>query len=112
MATNLAKHFPGLLIWNRDPSKCAPLLSQPELKCKQASSLKEVAEQANIIFIMLANDTAVTAVVKELIGFKPSDQGLSVIVDCSTVLPSCTEELSNAAKASGIEYIACPVLGR
>ncbi|PNH10825.1 putative oxidoreductase YfjR [Tetrabaena socialis] len=35
-----------------------------------------------------------------------------IIVDCSTVSPETTADLSRAAQAVGAAYVACPVLGR
>ncbi|GFR40341.1 hypothetical protein Agub_g883 [Astrephomene gubernaculifera] len=110
-----------LYVYNRDPSKTESLLSGPEsANFRAASGLEDIAKNCNVIFTMLAHDAAVKDVMGKVVEFLKSanaaddghQQQPRVFVDCSTVSPDTTREMSAAAEAAGALYIACPVLGR
>ncbi|KXZ45111.1 hypothetical protein GPECTOR_58g560 [Gonium pectorale] len=132
MASSLARKFlapsgQSLRIFNRDPAKLQPLLSDESLRCVAITSgLAEMTDTCDVIFMMLSHDGAVLEVVGQLLdALRPSpgaggsrEEPASgprpprVIVDCSTVSPDTTKEMASAAEAAGAQYVACPVLGR
>ena len=77
----------------------------------QCASSQEVAEKADIIFIMVPDTSDVE---KVLFGDKGIAQGLSkgkIVVDMSSISPIATKEFAQKINALGCEYLDAPVSG-
>ncbi|KAF3767363.1 NAD(P)-binding protein [Cryphonectria parasitica EP155] len=112
MAKNIAEKADldsPLLLFNRSQQRATDLSAKlAPGKSEVAGSLESGASQADVIFICLANDMAVTETVNSLA--KTDLQG-KVLVDCSTVHPDTTEAIAKTVTSGGAEFVACPVFG-
>ncbi|PNW79138.1 hypothetical protein CHLRE_09g401997v5 [Chlamydomonas reinhardtii] len=88
-----------------------------------ADNLEAVARTCDVVFTMLAHDAAVREVATQLAtafaaaGAAASGAGAAgavprILVDCSTVSPDTTREMAALLGGVGVQYVACPVLGR
>ena len=80
-------------------------------KATQCASAQEVAEKADIIFIMVPDTPDVE---KVLFGDKGIASGLSkgkVVVDMSSISPIATKEFASKINALGCDYLDAPVSG-
>jgi 3-hydroxyisobutyrate dehydrogenase len=108
MGFPMARHLAGtgneITVWNRTIEKAKPLANYG---ARIAGSIKELAENSDVIFIMVADDEASRSVLKEVFSHgKPQ-----IIVNHSTVSPIHTREAYENAIAVGTEYLAVPVMG-
>lgn len=109
MSLNLVKAGYDVTVWNRTPSKADNLVAAG---AKLAASPKEVAEQSDIIFTMVADGKIMqhvaldgaTGIISGL------DEGKTVI-DMSTVAPQESEIVALALEHVGAEYLRAPVTG-
>lgn len=112
MAKNIAekgKLDSPLLLFNRTTQRATDLNAKiAPGKSEVASSLEAAASQADVIFICLANDKAVTETVDALSG---TDIKGKVVVDCSTIHPDTTDAVAETLTSRGAEFVACPVFG-
>jgi len=83
-----------------------------KMGAKVVSSLKEVAESAEIILLSLPMPSDVKEVVLEKNGILINSRKGCIIVDLSTVDPFSTQRNAKEAKKVGIGYLDAPVLGR
>lgn len=108
MALNLARAGATLVIWNRTPDKSEPLR---DLGADVATSPDEVFRAARVVFVMLANEEAMDAV---LLPDRP-DFGARVagrtIVQMGTTSPSYSRDLEARITAAGGTYVEAPVSG-
>lgn len=74
-------------------------------------SIKEVAEQCDIIITMLPNSPHVKAVVLEDGGIVNYAKDGTLIVDMSSIAPGASKEMYNLLKPHGIHMIDAPVSG-
>jgi len=80
-------------------------------KAKACDSIREVVEQANIIFLMLPDTPDVA---KVLFGENGVTSGLSkgkTVVDMSSISPMDTKEFAKKINALGCDYLDAPVSG-
>ncbi len=111
MGMEMARRLVGLdvdlVIWNRSSGEAVDELERAG--ARRAESVVE-AMDADIVFSMLADDTAV------LERFDESTLGAarrgSVHVNMSTISVETAVRLTDAHRAAGIAYVAAPVLGR
>ncbi len=92
-----------LTVWNRSKEKADPLL---ENGVTAAETLAEAAASAEVVMTSLANDDAVREVALGPHGIL-SAIGDRTFVDCSTISPTLSAELSEAFA----RFIALPILG-
>lgn len=104
MARRLLEAGYKVVVWNRTLSKARPL---QELGAVVAGELREVAERADTVIVMVSDDEASEAVVRGLVS---SRRGIC-IVNHSTVSPSHTLQARQLAEAAGSTYLAVPVMG-
>lgn len=108
MAKNLlAKGF-SVTVWNRDSTKCAPLV---EAGAKQASSAAECVEASSITFAMLADPAAASAVVFGPNGVLEAMKAGKSYVDVSTVDDTTALKIGEAITAKGGRFLEAPVSG-
>lgn len=104
----LAAGFP-LMVWNRSPDKCAPLV---EAGARQASSPAELCAHADIVLLCLAD----TAVVREVVfgngGIVEGARAGQLLVDHSSLEPAATRSMAAELEArSGMRWVDAPVSG-
>lgn len=95
-------------VYNRTPSKAAPLVEQG---ARQAASPAEAVESGGIAITMLSNDEAAEAVTLGDDGVL-AKLGNGVHISMSTISPDCTRRLASRHDAQGGHYVAAPVFGR
>jgi len=98
-----------LLLYNRTAQRALDFASQfgPN-EALAVPSIAQGVSLADIIFIMLSDDTAVTSTLEEIL---TQDVTGKLIIDCSTIHPSTTEKLAEAATTQGAEFLTAPVFG-
>ncbi|HUZ25085.1 MAG TPA: NAD(P)-dependent oxidoreductase [Streptosporangiaceae bacterium] len=106
MAENLLAAGADLVVHNRSRPAQDALVA---LGAAGAGSAGEVAERADIIITMLADDAAVRAVVGEAL--LPAARPGSLIADMSTVSPALSRELAARAGERGAAMLDAPVSG-
>ncbi len=108
MAHNLIKNNYKLIVHNRTREKADPLI---KAGAEWADSPLDVGAEADILFTMLSNPQAVYEVSLGEEGFLSSMKNNALWVDCSTVNPTFSKEMSKKAGESGIRFIDAPVAG-
>jgi 3-hydroxyisobutyrate dehydrogenase/glyoxylate/succinic semialdehyde reductase len=118
MAANLQARGYTLIVFNRTRNKAEALLRGG---ATWANTPAGVADQADVLFTMLANPEAVEAAAlgpqaAEAAGL--SNDGFlhdmrpgSIWVNCSTVNPSFARRMAAEARANGVRYLDAPVSG-
>ncbi len=107
MAANLLSADVELVVFNRTPAKTAPLAAQG---ANVATSMADFAE-VDILFTMLAHPDAVTAVSLGKNGFLNHLQLGTLWVDCSTVTPSFSQQMSDESAIHKVQFLEAPVAG-
>ncbi|MFN3593404.1 MAG: NAD(P)-dependent oxidoreductase [Thiobacillaceae bacterium] len=108
MALNLLKAGYPLTVFNRTAARAAPLA---EAGAQVAVSPRAVAAASRVIFINVADDTAVESV---LFGHEGLVQGLapdSVVVDMGTTSPTATRAFAHRLAERGCTLLDAPVSG-
>jgi len=94
--------------YNRTPQKAAPLVARG---MKLAPTPRQVAESVDVLFSMVSNTEALDAIAHgedgALAGLRPG----STWLEMSTVSPSATRRLAEAAAARGATLLDAPVSG-
>jgi 3-hydroxyisobutyrate dehydrogenase-like beta-hydroxyacid dehydrogenase len=108
MAENLLDKGFELIIHNRTKEKAKDLLQKG---AKWAESPRDVAQEADIIFTMLANPQVVESVALGEDGFLHHFSEGKLWVDCSTVHPAFTRKMAEEASKYGIRFLDAPVAG-
>ncbi|QIX00970.1 hypothetical protein AMS68_006487 [Peltaster fructicola] len=91
-------------VYNRTTARSEKLVSS--VGKSKVATLEETTD-ADIIFICLADDDAVTETVNTIL---PRCKG-KLIVDCSTIHPDTTDKIAKTINDAGAEFVACPVFG-
>jgi 3-hydroxyisobutyrate dehydrogenase-like beta-hydroxyacid dehydrogenase len=73
-----------------------------------ASSLQDLADQCEVVIVVVLNDPQVIQVVGEILRHPGK---LHTIIVCSTILPNTATTLSEQARKAGISLIDAPVSG-
>ena len=94
--------------YNRTPAKAQPLL---EAGMKWADSPRAAAEAADVVFSMIANNTALRAVNEGENGIVAGLSAGKIYVEMSTVSPAAIRELAKQVEAKGAEMLDAPVSG-
>lgn len=112
MGCSMVSHLLGAgyhcTIYNRSPSKCIPL------KAKGAvivTSPKAVAEQADVVFVIVGFPTDVREVVLGHDGVFAGLKRGGVLIDCTTSTPSLAQEIYTQGQQKGVATIDAPVSG-
>ncbi len=108
MAKRLLNHDIHLKIHNRTKSKAQDLIQSGAQWC---SSPGEAADGADIVITMLADPAAVEETAFGDEGFTCYMKKDSVWLDCSTVHPSFSENVSQRSHDLRIHFLDAPVLG-
>ena len=108
MARNLVKAGHRLVVHNRSRRAVRDLVAEG---AEEAWSPKEVAARAGVIITMLPNSPDVELVAAGENGLFEGVSPGDIIVDCSTISPETTSELSNQANQLGVAWLDAPVSG-
>ncbi|MFD3940289.1 NAD(P)-dependent oxidoreductase [Streptomyces sp. NPDC058611] len=108
MSLNLARAGTPLVVWNRTAAECEPLRA---VGAEVAASPAEVFERADMVILMLADETAVDAV----LGRGTRDFAACVaghtVVHMGTTSPEYSSSLQDDIRAAGGRYVEAPVSG-
>lgn len=104
----LAAGYP-LVVWNRNPEKCAPLVA---LGATQVQQRAELCGHADIIMLCLADTAAVeqTMFAEGGIAFKVQ-ANRHIVVDFSSIDPAATVEMAGRLATMGGRWLDIPVSG-
>jgi len=109
MARNLLRAGHEVAVWTNSTAK-AQKLADAE-KGRFCAAPKEVAENADVIFLCVGD----TAMAKEVIlgkdGIIEGARPGSTVVDCSTVAVSASREIGKALKVKAVDFLDAPVTG-
>ncbi|HEX2225736.1 MAG TPA: NAD(P)-dependent oxidoreductase [Candidatus Binatia bacterium] len=94
--------------YNRTPAKAQRLL---DAGMKWAASPRAAAEAADVVFSMIANNTALQAVTEGEEGIVAGLSAGKIYVEMSTVSPAAIRELAKQVAATGAEMLDAPVSG-
>lgn len=108
MALNLVHAGTPVVVWNRTPAGCEPLRAAG---AEVAAGPAEVFDRAGTVFLMLADETAVDAV----LGRGTPDFAALVaghtVVHMGTTAPEYSGGLEDDIRAAGGRYVEAPVSG-
>ena len=88
IAANLLRAGHALTVWNRSPGKAAPLV---QAGARQAATPGEAAAGSEVVFSMLADDTALDAVIDEVLRQLPRG---ALHIGLSTIAVATAERLA------------------
>lgn len=108
MARNLLQAKYKLVVYNRTKSKEKKLT---EAGAESSDSPRDLAEKADIIFIMVSDDEAVKAVFHGEKGLLSADVPGKVIINMSTISPTLSIEMSGLCDEKEHKYMDAPVSG-
>ncbi|NUW41934.1 NAD(P)-dependent oxidoreductase [Nonomuraea rhodomycinica] len=108
MALNLARAGTPLVVWNRSPSRAEPLRAAG---AHVASGPGEVFGRARVVFLMLADEAAMDAVLGRGTPACADRVAGRVVVHMGTTSPDHSRELEEDVRAAGGGYVEAPVSG-
>lgn len=108
MAKNVISAGINTVVWNRTASVMDELI---QAGAKSAINPLDLAEQTDIIFLMLSNDAAVYEVVLGENGIVHAHQKPELIINTSTVSPETSIDISKQLAEKSIQYLEAPVTG-
>jgi 3-hydroxyisobutyrate dehydrogenase/glyoxylate/succinic semialdehyde reductase len=108
MAANLLKGGHELIVYNRTASKAESLINMGAIP---AALPVDTAKDTDVLFTMMSTPEAVKSAALSVNGFLGGASKKLIWVDCSTVNPSFTKWMANAAAEKGVRFIDAPVSG-
>ena len=108
MARNLIDAGHSLLVHSRSPE---PVEALAEAGAETASSPREVAEGADVVITMLPDSPAVEAVVLGEDGVLTGASEGDLLIDMSTIHPTVSVAVAEAAAERGVAALDAPVSG-
>jgi len=108
MALNLRRAGHRLFVHARREAAMKPMIAAGACAC---ASPAEVARQADILFVMVADTPDVEQVILGRDGVRDGIRAGSVVVDMSTISPAATRTLAERLRERGAELLDAPVSG-
>jgi 2-hydroxy-3-oxopropionate reductase len=108
MARNLQEAGHALVVHSRSPE---PVEALAEAGAETAGSPREVAERAHVVITMLPDSPAVEAVVLGEDGVLAGASEGDLLVDMSTIHPTVSVAIAQAAAEHGVAALDAPVSG-
>ncbi|MCX4759437.1 NAD(P)-dependent oxidoreductase [Streptomyces sp. NBC_01275] len=108
MALNLARAGTPLVVFNRTPARCEPLRTAG---AEVAASPAEVFDRAGTVILMLADETAVDAVLGRATPDFAGRVAGHTVVHMGTTSAQYSAGLRDAVRAAGGNYVEAPVSG-
>ena len=109
MARNLLRAGHEVAVWSNTTAK-AQKLADTE-KGKFCATPKEVAENADVLFVCVGDTQMAKEVILGAGGIVEGIRPGSVVVDCSTIAVSESRHIGQALKAKGVDFLDAPVTG-
>lgn len=106
MAANLLKKGFSLTVYDLRPE---PMDELSALGAIPASSCKNVAENTSVIITMLLSSPHVETAVLEKDGVLEGARPNSVLIDMSSIAPSCTRKVGKILAGRGVDMLDAPV---
>ncbi|WP_418320837.1 NAD(P)-dependent oxidoreductase [Piscinibacter sakaiensis] len=107
IATNLAKHGHKLVLFEHVGNQ--PLDALTAAGAVTVRSLRELGSRSDVVILVLTGSPQVEAVVMGddgiLAGLRPG----SIVIDCSTAMPSSTIQVAQAVEAVGCHFLDAPM---
>ncbi|BAH40230.1 NADP-dependent dehydrogenase [Gemmatimonas aurantiaca T-27] len=99
----------SVVVWNRSSEKLAPLLAAG---ATAAGSMRELAEQVDIVCICLTDTSAVEDVLFGANGIASAMRAGQLLVDLSSIAPDATQRMATRLHSeAGARWIDAPVSG-
>jgi 3-hydroxyisobutyrate dehydrogenase len=108
MAQRLLSVGHPVMVWNRDPARCAPLVAAG---ASMAATPAEVTAACDTVLSMLFDGPAVAAVYQGPQGLLAADARGRLFIEMSTIGPESSQVTARAVQAAGAEFVECPVGG-
>ena len=108
MASHLADSGHTVYVYNRSPEPLKQLCAKGAQAC---GSCREVAQKAEIIFIMVPDTPDVEAALFGPDGVADGLKKGAIVVDMSSISPIATKEFAKKLTAKGVEMLDAPVSG-
>ncbi|MEU2157684.1 NAD(P)-dependent oxidoreductase [Streptomyces sp. NPDC019396] len=108
MALNLAHAGTPLVVWNRTPARCDALRGAG---AEVAANAAEVFDRADVVIIMLADGTAIDAVLTRGTPRFAALVAGRTVVPMGTTSPEYSRGLRDDVRAAGGQYVEAPVSG-
>lgn len=112
MVTNLVEKGnldKPLILYNRTKKRSEELAAElPAGKTEIVDSIEEGLKKADVVFTIVSNDAAVTAIFDT---FLKNDVTGKLFVECSTIAPETTEQVAKSITEKGGQFVASPVFG-
>jgi 3-hydroxyisobutyrate dehydrogenase-like beta-hydroxyacid dehydrogenase len=108
MADNFLKNGYELYVWNRSPEKAKDLVKDGAVLCK---SPKEVAEKADMVFDVTANDKSSKRTWTARDGILAGATKDSILISCATLSTAWFDELAKLCKQKDITFFDMPMTG-
>jgi 3-hydroxyisobutyrate dehydrogenase-like beta-hydroxyacid dehydrogenase len=108
MAANLLRAGYALTVYNRTPARAEALVAEGATLAKTPSE----AARGDVVITMLADDTAVEAVVFGVDGVVAGLKPGSIHISMSTISVALAGRLATAHRAASQRFVAAPVFGR
>ncbi|MEI7988033.1 MAG: NAD(P)-dependent oxidoreductase [Chloroflexota bacterium] len=105
---NLLKTGYPVTVYNRTASRAEPLV---QVGAHQAASPREAVADAEIIMIMLNDDTGIEEVVFGKNGALEGVKSGQIVVDLTTCMPKTSLREATAFNSKGVEFLDSPVFG-
>ena len=109
MARNLLRAGHEVAVWSNTTAKATKLADTE--KARFCSTPKEVAENADVIFLCVGDTRMATDVILGADGIIAGIHSGAVVVDCSTISVSQSRHIGQALKAKGVDFLDAPVTG-
>ena len=109
MARNLLRAGHEVALWSNTTAK-AHKLADTE-KGKFCASPKEVAGNADVLFLCVGDTGMAKDVILGANGMIEGIRSGSVVVDCSTIAVSASRSIGQALKAKGVDFLDAPCTG-
>lgn len=108
MVARLLEQQVPVMVWNRTPARMESVVRQGAVA---AHSLRDLAEQAQMVFTILTNDAAVQSVYLGEDGLLSGMVSDTLFVEMSTIRPDTIHELAQAVHTRGARLLDSPVSG-
>ena len=111
MARNLLAAGHDLVVFSRTRASVDDLVDSAPTRPTAAGSPREVAEQADVVILMLPDSPQVREVLDGDDGLLAGAREGSLVIDMSTISPVVTREIAERCGERGIGWVDAPVSG-
>lgn len=109
IAKNLVESGHDVHVYNRSPERAEPLR---QAGANVTASPAQAASSADVVFSMVADDAALTAVTRGETGIASGMRPGAIHVSMSTISVAAARELADFHRQAGFGFVSAPVFGR